>query len=110
MVVAMAEVMVTAVGKGMAAGKLGGGKGGGRAGGGGENGKTGGMGNRRGGGGGGGGVLGGRGVATADTEDELLAEAGRHAEEVHGMEVTPELVEQVRAKIQLVPETGAQRI
>jgi len=45
-------------------------------------------------------------VITADTEDELLAEAGRHAEEVHGMQVTPELVEQVRAHIQLVPETG----
>ena len=43
---------------------------------------------------------------TADTEDELLAEAGRHAEDVHGLTVTPELVEQVRAHIQLVPETG----
>ncbi len=45
-------------------------------------------------------------VITADTEDELLAEAGRHAEEVHGLQVTPELVEQVRAHIHLVPETG----
>ena len=26
--------------------------------------------------------------------------------DVHGMKVTPELVEQVRAYIQLVPETG----
>ena len=45
-------------------------------------------------------------VITADTEDELLAEAGRHAEEAHGLPVTPELVEQVRAHIELVPETG----
>jgi len=45
-------------------------------------------------------------VITEDTEDELLAEAGRHAEEVHGLKVTPELVEQVRAHIRLVPETG----
>lgn len=35
----------------------------------------------------------------AATEDEILAQAGRHAREVHGMEVTPELVEQVRAQI-----------
>ena len=45
-------------------------------------------------------------VITAETEEELLAEAGRHAEDVHGMTVTPELVEQVRAHIRLVPETG----
>ena len=45
-------------------------------------------------------------VVTADTEDELLAEVGRHAEEAHGLQVTPELVEQVRERIQLVPETG----
>ena len=45
-------------------------------------------------------------VITADTEDELLAEAERHAEEVHGMPLTAELVEQVRSRIQLVPETG----
>ena len=34
-----------------------------------------------------------------ETEDEILAQAGRHAQEVHGMQVTPELVEQVRAHI-----------
>lgn len=43
-------------------------------------------------------------VITAPTEDEVVAEAGRHAEEEHGMKITPELVEQVRAHIQLVPE------
>jgi predicted small metal-binding protein len=35
----------------------------------------------------------------AETEDEILAQAGRHAVEAHGLEVTPELVEQVRAHI-----------
>ena len=35
----------------------------------------------------------------AETEDEILAEAGRHAVEAHGLEVTPELVAQVRAHI-----------
>ena len=33
------------------------------------------------------------------TDDEILAQAGRHAVEAHGLEVTPELVEQVRAHI-----------
>jgi predicted small metal-binding protein len=34
-----------------------------------------------------------------DTEDEILAQAGRHASEDHGMAVTPEVVELVRAHI-----------
>ncbi|HUF27383.1 MAG TPA: DUF1059 domain-containing protein [Gemmatimonadaceae bacterium] len=33
------------------------------------------------------------------SEEAILALAGKHAAEDHGMEVTPELVEQVRAHI-----------
>ncbi len=36
---------------------------------------------------------------TAASEDELLAVAGKHAAEVHGLEITPELVEVVRGHI-----------
>ncbi len=36
---------------------------------------------------------------SADSEDELLAVAGMHAAEVHGLEITPELVEVVRGHI-----------
>lgn len=36
---------------------------------------------------------------SADTEDELLEQAGQHAAEVHGLDVTPELVEVVRGHI-----------
>lgn len=36
---------------------------------------------------------------SADTDEELLAQAGSHAVEVHGLEVTPELVEVVRGHI-----------
>lgn len=32
-------------------------------------------------------------------ENAILAEAGRHAAEAHGMEVTPEVVDLVRAHI-----------
>jgi predicted small metal-binding protein len=35
----------------------------------------------------------------AATEEELLVQAGRHAQDAHGLTVTPELVEQVRAHI-----------
>ncbi|MBA3337584.1 MAG: DUF1059 domain-containing protein [Chloroflexia bacterium] len=35
----------------------------------------------------------------AATEDEIVAQAGKHAVEAHGMDVTPELVEAVRGKI-----------
>lgn len=38
-----------------------------------------------------------------ETEDEILAQAGQHAVEVHGLEVTPELVEQVRDHIRDEP-------
>jgi predicted small metal-binding protein len=33
------------------------------------------------------------------TDDEILAQAGRHVVETHGLEVTPELVDLVRSHI-----------
>jgi predicted small metal-binding protein len=38
-------------------------------------------------------------VARARTMDEILALAGRHAVEGHGLTVTPELVEAVKARV-----------
>jgi predicted small metal-binding protein len=38
-------------------------------------------------------------VARAQTLDEILQLAGRHAVESHGLSVTPELVEAVKARI-----------
>lgn len=35
----------------------------------------------------------------ADSEEEIVAQAGRHAAEAHGLEVTPELAAQVREHI-----------
>ena len=35
----------------------------------------------------------------SETEDEILAQAGRHVAEDHRLEVTPELVETVRGHI-----------
>jgi predicted small metal-binding protein len=40
---------------------------------------------------------------SAETDDELLAQAGQHAVEEHGLEVTPELVEVVRGHIRDEP-------
>ncbi len=34
------------------------------------------------------------------TDEEILAAAGRHAKEDHGMEVTPELVEKVKGVLE----------
>jgi predicted small metal-binding protein len=34
-----------------------------------------------------------------ETEDEVLAQAGKHAVEAHGLEVTPEVVTLVRSHI-----------
>ena len=34
-----------------------------------------------------------------ETEEEVLAQAGRHAVEDHGLEVTPEVVDLVRSHI-----------
>lgn len=36
---------------------------------------------------------------TAETEEDVLKAAAAHAQEVHGLDVTPELAEQVKAKI-----------
>jgi predicted small metal-binding protein len=36
---------------------------------------------------------------SGETEDEVLAQAGQHAAEAHGLEVTPELVEVVRGHV-----------
>lgn len=38
-------------------------------------------------------------IFSGDTEDEVLVQAGQHAVEEHGLEVTPELVEVVRGHI-----------
>ncbi len=38
-------------------------------------------------------------VVSGETDEEILAQVGPHAEQVHGVEVTPELAEQVRGKI-----------
>jgi predicted small metal-binding protein len=36
----------------------------------------------------------------ADTDEEILLQAADHVKSVHGLEITPELVEQVKALIQ----------
>jgi len=41
--------------------------------------------------------------ARGETEDEILAAAGAHAQEVHNLDVTPELVAQVRSVIRDEP-------
>ena len=38
-------------------------------------------------------------VARGQTMDEILQQAGRHAVEDHGLTVTPELVEAVKARV-----------
>jgi predicted small metal-binding protein len=38
-------------------------------------------------------------VARGQTMDEILQQAGRHAVEGHGLTVTPELVEAVKARV-----------
>lgn len=37
--------------------------------------------------------------AKGETEDEILQQAAEHAKEVHGIDPTPELVEQVKSVI-----------
>ena len=41
----------------------------------------------------------GCGFEARGTEEEILAAAGKHAKEDHGIEVTPELVEKVKGAI-----------
>lgn len=38
-------------------------------------------------------------VVEGETDDEILSQAGQHAVEVHGVEVTPEFVELALTKI-----------
>lgn len=42
--------------------------------------------------------------AHAETEEEILNQAGEHAHTVHGLEITPEVVELVLATIHNVPD------
>jgi predicted small metal-binding protein len=42
--------------------------------------------------------------AKGKTEEEVLPQAAEHVHVVHGVDVTPELAEQVRASIHDVPE------
>jgi predicted small metal-binding protein len=46
-------------------------------------------------------------VVESESEDEIVAMAGKHAVEAHGLEVTPEFVEQVRGVIREAPEPPA---
>ena len=39
------------------------------------------------------------GVIQANTEEEVLKQAAQHAQEVHGVSVTPQLAEQLRTLI-----------
>ena len=38
-------------------------------------------------------------VVTASTEEEVLTQAAQHAQQVHGVTVTPEMAEKIRTKI-----------
>lgn len=40
-----------------------------------------------------------QGVIQASTEEEVLTQAAEHAREVHGVEVTPEMADQLRTLI-----------
>jgi predicted small metal-binding protein len=40
-----------------------------------------------------------KGVLTANTEEEIMQQAAKHATEVHGVAVTPELAEQIKKLI-----------
>ena len=42
--------------------------------------------------------------AQAKTEEEVLQASAQHAQTVHGLEVTPALVEQVKASIHDLPD------
>ena len=40
-----------------------------------------------------------QGVIQAATEEEVLTQAAKHAQEVHGVQVTPEMADQLRTLI-----------
>ena len=46
------------------------------------------------------------GVIRANTEEEVLKKAAKHALEVHGVSVTPELAEQLKTLIKEEVEEG----
>ena len=46
-------------------------------------------------------------VIKADTEEEILAQAAKHAQTVHGVTVTPEMAEQIKTKIKDEKEVEA---
>ena len=48
--------------------------------------------------------------AKGKTEEEVLNKAAEHAQSVHGLEVTPELAEQVQAGIHDVPDEQGHRV
>ena len=39
-------------------------------------------------------------VVQGETTDEVLAQAGPHAKEAHGLDVTPEMAEAIAGKVQ----------
>ncbi|WP_409330430.1 DUF1059 domain-containing protein [Trujillonella humicola] len=45
-------------------------------------------------------------VVRADTVDDVLAQVGPHAEQVHGVRVTPELAGQLRSLVREVSPAG----
>lgn len=45
-------------------------------------------------------------VVTANTEEEILAQAAAHAQSVHGVTVTPEMAEQIKTKIRQYEESN----
>lgn len=47
------------------------------------------------------------GVIRAETEEEVLKQAIKHAQEVHGMPATPQLEEQLKALIKEESPTGS---
>ena len=47
-------------------------------------------------------------VIESENEDDILSAAGKHVVDVHGMEVTPELVELVRGAIRDVDDPVSQ--
>ena len=46
-------------------------------------------------------------VIKADTEEEILAQAAKHAQVVHRVTVTPEMAEQIKTKIKDEKEVEA---
>jgi predicted small metal-binding protein len=41
-------------------------------------------------------------TAEAETDDKLLGKVAEHVKQVHGIDITPELTEQVKSKIKTI--------